>query len=466
MASNKQPFAVRITDNGRNYINIYEIDVDAGNGGNYTVTDLGPNGDYKQSGRATVVLTSNKKDNYKRLIPITQSFLPTDLKKSLLTVVGDQADIHRRNYLKTEAISHLEDYKDVPGIKNAETQPQNLTPNPGSATSVQENNDPNSINASPITEETSSKYMEEGIPLNEISKNFKGFPKRLYYPETLEGNNYGQDYIEFTVKDYKTRVFTSNGLKRLARYKTEKQKKQSSIQSTIRLPIQGGIADNNNVNWGAEPLDAIRQAAGFASLTIGGSDDMFKDLGKGIDSLSELVTENNSNKGIQMFLQSLMARLAISSDSNFISRAFGAILNPNMELLFQNVELRPFSFRFDLTPRTADEAKQVRQIIRVFKQSMAARQGVADIFLATPMVYEIKYIRGNNGKNPDHPSINKIKTCALKSFNVNYTPNNQYMTYNDDAATMTSYSLDMTFQELEPVYFDDYNEFADDFIGY
>jgi hypothetical protein len=38
------------------------------------------------------------------------------------------------------------------------------------------------------------------------------------------------------------------------------------------------------------------------------------------------------------------------------------------------------------------------------------------------------------------------------------------MTYGDTEATMSAYSLDMQFQELEPVYFDDYDhdEFKDD----
>jgi hypothetical protein len=440
---------------------IFEAEVNAESGADLTLRERVQTGG--TSSISPPIFTSNRANKYEsKLTYYGQNYFTKETRQSFLTTVSQISNKNRADYLKTEAISHLEDYKDVPGIKNTETQPQNPTPNPGS----EANSDPNSISAPPIEKETINKYMEEGLPLNEISKNFKGFPRYLYYPETLEGNNYRQDYIEFTIKDYKTRVFALDGLKRLERYKTEKQEKQyqTFIRSTIKLPIQGGITDSNNVNWGAEPLDAIQQAAGFTSLTLGGSDDMFKDAGTAIDSLSKLVTENKSNKGIQMFLQSLMARMAISSQNNFISRAFGAILNPNMELLFQNVELRPFSFRFDLTPRNADEAKQVRQIIRVFKQSMAPRQGVADIFLATPMVYDIKYINGEKGKT--HKSIGKIKTCALKSFNVNYTPNNQYMTYNDDAATMTSYSLDMTFQELEPVYFDDYDEFADDVIGY
>jgi hypothetical protein len=95
---------------------------------------------------------------------------------------------------------------------------------------------------------------------------------------------------------------------------------------------------------------------------------------------------------------------------------------------------------------------------------MAPRKGVAEIFLKTPMIFDITYINGKLEK--EHTSINKIKTCALKMFNVNYTPNNQYMTYDDAEATMTGYSLEMQFQELEPVFYDDYIGMPYQEIGY
>jgi hypothetical protein len=217
------------------------------------------------------------------------------------------------------------------------------------------------------------------------------------------------------------------------------------------------------VNWNTDTMNAIEQAAGFTSLTL-----QQKELKEQFDNIKDtfekLLRDKDSSAGISNYLHSFFARMSISSQSNFFSRSYGAILNPNLELLFQSPELRPFSFRFDLTPRNRNEAKQVRQIIRVFKQSMAARKGVADIFLKTPMIYEIEYINGK--ANEKHKSIGQMKTCALKVFNTNYTPSNQYMTYDDEDSTMTAYSLDMQFQELEPVYFDDYQKLSMNEIGF
>ena len=74
--------------------------------------------------------------------------------------------------------------------------------------------------------------------------------------------------------------------------------------------------------------------------------------------------------------------------------------------------------------------------------------------------------RFNKEKDLDHPALNKIKTCALRNFSVNYTPAGSYATYNDKAGTMSSYDLTMSFTELDPVYSDDYDRIPVDQIGY
>ena len=53
----------------------------------------------------------------------------------------------------------------------------------------------------------------------------------------------------------------------------------------------------------------------------------------------------------------------------------------------------------------------------------------------------------------EHPFLNKIKPCAMRGFNVDYTPGGSYMTYGD--GSMTSYQVSMQFAELEPIYNDD-----------
>ena len=44
----------------------------------------------------------------------------------------------------------------------------------------------------------------------------------------------------------------------------------------------------------------------------------------------------------------------------------------------------------------------------------------------------------------------------MSAFTVDYTPNGQYSTYED--GVMTAYNITMNFQELNPIYNDDYGD--------
>ena len=83
--------------------------------------------------------------------------------------------------------------------------------------------------------------------------------------------------------------------------------------------------------------------------------------------------------------------------------------------------------------------------------------------MKAPNVFRINYLIRGEG---DHPSLNKIKLCALQSCSVDYTPDGSYMTFNDVNATMTSYNLSLQFQELEPVTSGDYKRLNETAIGY
>ena len=113
-----------------------------------------------------------------------------------------------------------------------------------------------------------------------------------------------------------------------------------------------------------------------------------------------------------------------------------------------------------MSPRNKEEADTVKKIIRTFKRRMAAKRDADGLFLKAPNVFKIKYLKGMEL----HKSINLIKVCALLNFAVDYTPNGTYMTFGggdngDEEASMVTYSLSFSFQEIEPIYESDYTEF-------
>ena len=67
-----------------------------------------------------------------------------------------------------------------------------------------------------------------------------------------------------------------------------------------------------------------------------------------------------------------------------------------------------------------------------------------------------KHLIQMNLINKDHPFLNKFKQCFLTNVAVNYTSEGVYATYDD--ATPISMQLDLSFKEIEPIYFDDYDK--------
>ena len=90
---------------------------------------------------------------------------------------------------------------------------------------------------------------------------------------------------------------------------------------------------------------------------------------------------------------------------------------------------------------------------------MSVKTTSTNIFLKAPNYFEIDYVTfSDNGAMMKHPSLNIIKTCALLTCSVDYTPNNSYMTYSDPERSMVQYTLNLQFSELDPIYESDYYE--------
>ena len=187
-------------------------------------------------------------------------------------------------------------------------------------------------------------------------------------------------------------------------------------------------------------------------------------LGSLMGKVQQNIKEMSTNPDLQNALKLYLTQEAVGVQG-LLSRTTGAILNPNLELLFNGPSLRSFNFTFRLSPRNEEEANNVKRIIRFFKQGMSVKTSNTTVFLKAPNVFDIKYI-SSDGNN--HKSLNRIKRCALLGCDVDYTPDGSYMTFNDTNKTMTSYQLSLRFSELDPIYEDDYftNGLSDIEIGY
>lgn len=275
---------------------------------------------------------------------------------------------------------------------------------------------------------------------------------QLRYPNTDWPSR--QDYILFTALQYGKKGFNISGGNI-----GFSQRNFTALTPTVILPIQSKIQDGNLVQWTGQNINPLQVAAADLSLKAiqgGGEGGTFD---KESSSLMKSVTDPLTKRFVDLFFAE-----KASSATGLLSRIEGAIANPNLELLFQGPELRNFTFTFIMSARDNNEAGQIRRIIRFFKQNMAVKRTTTNIFLKSPNVFRVQY--KSSTVNGLHPSINRIKECALTNLNVDYTPAGTYSTFNDPKSTMTAYSMQMTFQELEPVFADEYNQVPADEIGF
>ena len=288
-----------------------------------------------------------------------------------------------------------------------------------------------------------------------IKANFRDKYDNLFYPQDLGNQQVKQDRIKFIM-----------GRKGLSKISTDfkegiqniKRSETFDISGSVTLPIQPSITDSNTVDWSGATLNAIQAYAASASMELIGSSDVTDLASQTGTILGKIAKEITSGGAYAAALKTYFAQEAVGAQ-NLLSRTTGAILNPNLELLFNGPSLRPFAFTFRMSPRDEKEAAQVRKIIRFFKQGMSVKTSESNIFLQSPNIFKIDYITFDaDGKQISHPSINRIKTCALLSCDVDYTPDGTYMTYNDSSRTMTSYQLSLRFNELDPIYDKDYKD--------
>jgi hypothetical protein len=312
----------------------------------------------------------------------------------------------------------------------------------------------NTNEANPSVEE-SQRALGEELEKSKTLSRFN-FPQDLRYPADLQIDY--QDVIQFNMLRYEPRNINTSANQGLGSF-GEKSNYTSRTIGKVFLPIPGGISDTNAVTWGGDEMTPLEKSlAEFANsfITEGGS--------AAADTLGTQ-TENaqKSSSDLKTGVAAIFTSQAIGK-SNILSRTKGAIFNPNMELLFSGPTLRPFSFTFKLSARGTKDRDQIRQIIRFFKQGMAVQRTQSQLFLKAPHTFKIRYLH----KKEDSSYLNLIKECALQSFTVNYTPEGNYMTFAD--GMMTSYEISMQFQELEPIFNDDYGNIdgksIDTNIGY
>ena len=128
----------------------------------------------------------------------------------------------------------------------------------------------------------------------------------------------------------------------------------------------------------------------------------------------------------------------------------GQIYNPNIEMMYEGPQLRGFTFSFQCSPKSSQDAQAIRNIVREFKKWSAPKpQGQK---WNIPHVWQVTY--GGQAKQ----YYNKFKPAALTAIDVQYNPGiDSHMTFNDGAPIVTGLSL--SFLETQLITQDDNGDY-------
>ena len=344
---------------------------------------------------------------------------------------------------------------------------------------------------------TSSLKGKNGI--SSVNPNIGGStttftPNILEYPLNVASDPFQGHWIKFTAKAYKPLkvAFTNReqNLKKIineasAMANTAKSELTDDAGASIKSAVDfsdnvtsaltsnndgafsGGagkqIKDAKGESWPTDhislympPSVAVSYAAGYGETEIG----QMAEMGAGVIKafLQGGMDKNTFQKagqvlargGEQLLKQKGLAALdMVAQGAKALAHSeMGKITAPRMEIMFEGMGRRDFSFTFNFIPKSAQEAKVVEKIIFAFKFNMASEFIGGQRVQTMPNVFDIKYMYKNN----ENTYLNRISTCVLKSCNVSYG-GDRYTAYNPEDAVGSpppqKSSIQLEFSEID-----------------
>lgn len=172
--------------------------------------------------------------------------------------------------------------------------------------------------------------------------------------------------------------------------------------------------------------------------------------------------------GIASLLLSVVDTVAGGAKSA-IEIAAGSVVTPHMELMFEGVQRREFTYTFTFTPRNARESEEVRKIVKEFRRAMypeypikGSQGGIQTRVMRFPSTFTIQYMYdGGAGATLDFDDIyeggefgvenryiSKTKAVNLTKADVTHGGGEGYTSVGSAGAPQKT-TLALSFSEIE-----------------
>ena len=220
------------------------------------------------------------------------------------------------------------------------------------------------------------------------------------------------------------------------------------ITDSIAIYLPPNVTDSTSVGYTNTEMGIIGAAAAGAA-------DIVTALRKGdmssiASSLGTAAKDLLATAGLGLGAEFIGTLAGVDPEGlkGFAKKAFGQASNPYMEVLFEGVELRTFTYNFTFAPRNADETLDVQKIIKMFRFHMLPElNGGSSAFMTLPSTFDIHYMyQVAKDRAEENNFYHKIATCVLKGCEVDYSPGG---VKSFASGAPTQITMNLTFQETE-----------------
>lgn len=213
---------------------------------------------------------------------------------------------------------------------------------------------------------------------------------------------------------------------------------------SIYLPMCTRI--NNEDTFGYTDMDMKIPAGALKVLSNLNASQSFQQFSAGFMDAAK--------QGAAGYITSALSNTAFAG---VVPSLTGLVLNPRIEKMFQQKDLRQFTFSWDFYPRSEDEVRSVKDIIDTFRyHSHPSRTRSGDInnqelsddpqiMLRVPAEFTVTFLSSQNNENGssyvENEYIPKISRFVITSISVDYTPNGVFSTLKDNSPTAYTFTI-------------------------
>jgi len=234
-----------------------------------------------------------------------------------------------------------------------------------------------------------------------------------------------------------------------------------SPQTTLpRAVISLYMPDTLTASYDASYTEMGLSDLGSGVNTIRQINQVAGTLGKNLDSVSGVldaaINTISTDPAVVSLAVSAAEKTGLANKLGVNAGALGTLLlkgqgyaiNPQLQMIYQGIDMRSFALSFVFTPKSAGDSKEIDAIIKMFKYHFApslqagAQTSSDSMYLVPPSLFNVSFMI-NAEENKYLP---KYGDCVLKNIEVNYAPNG-WSSFDDGAPVQTTLSLQ--FQEIQ-----------------